>query len=469
MNISKSNLSEHYAEILSSINETDYIAFDTEFTGLSDGLVRIHQYESLEDRYLKIKRHIELFWICQLGISFFKQGENQNQFTAKTFNIYMYPTNRMLNLSMSSMSFLVENGFDMNLLFSQAIPCTRAGLPCWNTQYSRQGSFSLSESNRAFIQELESLVLSFMSSNQQSISVPLESEHHKKLVFGSQGLAPRFRNIEMKCEKKNPLLLLIKKNKKKIAEYIPRTEGPPKQEAELSIGPLIMAILQKGVPLIGHYMILDVAFLYDHFIGPLPDSLEEFRLEIFNKFPTLYDTKYMTKGLFADVKFIRNTGVEELFGYCKKKKELSQLVDIKPHEKFQLSDQAHEAGYDAYMTGYVFINLLKFLAKPEDIKLAQNKICIQGHYKEFLDTEAQNVEDFKFDSVAKIKVTELVTVYELSQKLSKFADVFVVQEKEFVFFAEFYQITPEKMEEILIRLREDGYEAAKFIDRNMIL
>ena len=61
MNIIKSNLSENLDLVLESINEADYIAFDTEFTGLSDGEIRTHQYESLEDRYQKIKLNIEQY------------------------------------------------------------------------------------------------------------------------------------------------------------------------------------------------------------------------------------------------------------------------------------------------------------------------------------------------------------------------------------------------------------------------
>ena len=33
----------------------------------------------------------------------------------------MYPSNRKLAISMSSMKFLVENEFDMNLLFKDAV------------------------------------------------------------------------------------------------------------------------------------------------------------------------------------------------------------------------------------------------------------------------------------------------------------------------------------------------------------
>jgi hypothetical protein len=469
MNITKANISSNFDEILSSINEADVISFDTEFTGLSDGTIRIHQYESLEDRYQKIKRHIELFWVCQLGISTFKQGENQSTYTAKTFNIYMYPKHRLLSLSMSSMSFLVENGFDMNLLFKEAVPCSRPESPNWNNRLSRLGSFSLSQGNLAFLQDLEKKVLDFLSSAERSLNVNLESEYQKKLVFGSHGLAPRFRNLEMRCEKKNPLLLLIKKVKKKIAEYVPRKEERVEEEEGKLLNVLVQAMLSRAVPLIGHYMILDVAFLFDHFIAPLPGTLEEFRVAVRDKFPPLFDTKYISKALMNDVKAIRNTGCEELYGYCKKKKEFSCLVDIKTHENYSLSAQAHEAGFDAYMTGYVFINFARYLPNPDDVNMAKGKICIQGHYKEFLDTLTENIENFDFSNVLKIKSSFLASVQELSLNFSRFSDVFVIQEQEMIFFAEFFQVNEEKLEEILVQLKNEGFQAVKFKERGMIV
>lgn len=472
MNISKSNFVSSSQEILNSINEADFISFDTEFTGLSTGLFRIHQYESIEDRYYKIKQHIEQFWVCQLGISTFKQKENPLEYEAKVFNIYMYPAHRTLNMSMSSMSFLVENGFDMNFLFKEAIPCVKTTDPSWNTCTSRLGSYSLSEKNRLYVERVENEVVEFLKSNQKTMQVPLETEYQKKLLLGSDGIAPRFRHLEMKCDKKAPLILTLKKNNKKVPEYFPKNRLGEESEDENEVPTMttiIQALLSKKVPLIGHYMILDVAFLYDHFIGPLPQTLEEFRQSVNLIFPPLFDTKYISKSLFSSIKFIKKTSVEDLYSYCKKRKELNQLVSITPHENFNLSTQAHEAGYDAYMTGCIFIHFLKFLPKPEDMQKTAGKICVQGHYKEYIDIYSTNIDNFNFENVIKVKLVNKVTAQELSLRLSKFADVFVIQEDEYCFFAEFYQVNCDKIEEILICLSgQDGVKAGKFIHRNLI-
>lgn len=52
--------------------------------------------------------------------------------------------------------------------------------------------------------------------------------------------------------------------------------------------------LKKNRPvLVGHNMFSDLLFLYSCFIGPLPDTLQEFNTVIHGLFPMLADTKYM--------------------------------------------------------------------------------------------------------------------------------------------------------------------------------
>lgn len=52
--------------------------------------------------------------------------------------------------------------------------------------------------------------------------------------------------------------------------------------------------LHKTRPiLVGHNCMLDLMFLYSCFIGPLPDTVEEFQKLLHGLFPMIVDTKYM--------------------------------------------------------------------------------------------------------------------------------------------------------------------------------
>lgn len=455
--------------VLECINDADFIAFDTEFTGLSNGEFRMHQYESLQDRYLKIKVNIEEFWLCQLGISTFKYIPEQDVYTAQVFNIYTNPKHRKLGLTVSSMSFLVANGFDMNLLFRDGIDCIREGNVVWNNQNSRYGCFGLSEANENAMAAYEKQILDWIGSNEKSMDILMPSQYVKKTFFGTHGVSRKFKYLEMKADKVNPLLILLKKNPKRLPEYTnPAKEVLAPTEAEVSLLPVIQSLLSKKVPLIGHYMVLDLAFMYDHFIGPLPPTIEEFRKALLDNFPPIYDTKYITKSVLKAVKFIKHTSVEDLFAYCKKRKELNTLVKIVPDERFAISEQAHEAGFDAYMTGYIFITFLKYLKEPIEMKLAKGKVCLQGHYKEYIDLNEPNAEDYCFNNVLKLVSNKFMHISEVSKEMSRFADNFIIQERIDTFFVEFYE-ADEKIDEILARVNsEESLKAVKFEDRNSI-
>jgi CAF1 family ribonuclease len=447
MNITRSNIQEKIDLILECINEADYISFDTEFTGLSDGNTRTHQYDTLESRYKKIKSNIELYWICQLGIATFKYDPEQSSYITQSFNIYMYPPHRNLSVSISSMRFLVENEFDMNLLFKEAI-CSRDVSDYWNNSESRYGYFGISDKNQQIMNDYEKQILEYINSNEKSMKIEMPTEYIKKLFFGSHGVAPKFKHLEMKADKQNPLIVVFKKTGKKVVEYIPKSEKSEPNNSIPSLSPIIKALLSKKVPLIGHYMILDIAFLYDHFISPLPNTIEEFRQSVLTLFPPLYDTKYISKTLFSKVKFIKKTSVEDLYSYCKKRKEFNTLIQVINDPRCEIAHRPHEAGYDAYMTGYIFLTFLKYLPNPSDIFPAAGKVCLQGHYKEYIDINQSNLEDYSFFNVIKVKCFDTLSVYQLAKEMSRYADNFIVQEDSQTFFVEFYEVD-EKIEEIL--------------------
>lgn len=50
---------------------------------------------------------------------------------------------------------------------------------------------------------------------------------------------------------------------------------------------------RRSPVLVGHNLFTDLIYLYQAFVGKLPDTIGEFRLRIHNLFPTIVDTKYM--------------------------------------------------------------------------------------------------------------------------------------------------------------------------------
>lgn len=61
----------------------------------------------------------------------------------------------------------------------------------------------------------------------------------------------------------------------------------------------IMYLLERlQKPIIGHNMFMDIVFLHNQFIGPLPSKYSVFKKNIHNMLPNLYDTKYISNDMY---------------------------------------------------------------------------------------------------------------------------------------------------------------------------
>ena len=67
---------------------------------------------------------------------------------------------------------------------------------------------------------------------------------------------------------------------------------------------------------------------------------------------------------FFDPKIFTSTDLGGLYTKCKSHKSLKNLLSFEfecsDFDKYLKDGSAHEAGYDAYMTGVVFATLMKF-------------------------------------------------------------------------------------------------------------
>ena len=116
--------------------------------------------------------------------------------------------------------------------------------------------------------------------------------------------------------------------------------------------------------LIGHNMIYDIIYLYNQFIGPLPETYADFVAEWFKLFPSTFDTKVCS--FKAD--YFGKTILGKIFEKCQGDKRLKDIIhfnfDIKNgfinYHGSELLSHYHEAAYDAYMTGYSFCKILKY-------------------------------------------------------------------------------------------------------------
>lgn len=120
-------------------------------------------------------------------------------------------------------------------------------------------------------------------------------------------------------------------------------------------------------PIIGHNLLTDLMIMYHRFENPLPKSYKKFKSEIHNLFPIIYDTKCLTFNLrkvIPENKLWNHNVLEDLYNYFKDGYG-RHLVLNSPliQQKIQSGlDQFHNAGWDSYCTGYIFIRMAHIYA-----------------------------------------------------------------------------------------------------------
>ena len=131
---------------------------------------------------------------------------------------------------------------------------------------------------------------------------------------------------------------------------------------------VVKALIESKKPIVGHNCFLDMIKIYNQFYKELPASYKKFKSDIHEAFPSIHDTKFLSYELRRRLEdaeselslplvstnlnsLFKNLGKENMFKFDLKYIPTIQLAP--GFQKYQESQCCHEAGYDAYMTGYV--------------------------------------------------------------------------------------------------------------------
>jgi len=121
---------------------------------------------------------------------------------------------------------------------------------------------------------------------------------------------------------------------------------------------IVEILSESKIPIIGHNMIYDVMLLYHQFLGDFPETYEEFTKKWSEAFPMTYDTKLLS----SYCKKIKKTWLEAAYTQCIEDQSLKEFIQFEYSEgfgRYKDGGQAHEAAYDAYMTGVLFATIAK--------------------------------------------------------------------------------------------------------------
>jgi poly(A)-specific ribonuclease len=106
--------------------------------------------------------------------------------------------------------------------------------------------------------------------------------------------------------------------------------------------------------IVGHNCFLDLIYIYNTFIGALPDTVEEFQQKLHAAWPVIVDTKYMSTHNCGDISPV--SSLEQIAHQLSQEKKPA-VETFETHDKYRDVEAFHEAGYDSYLTAQVAVRL----------------------------------------------------------------------------------------------------------------
>ncbi|XP_010608324.1 poly(A)-specific ribonuclease PARN isoform X1 [Fukomys damarensis] len=419
MEIIRNNFKSNLHKVYQAIEEADFFAIDGEFSGISDGpsvSALTNGFDTPEERYQKLKKHSMDFLLFQFGLCTFKYDYTDSKYIMKSFNFYVFP--KPFNRSSpdvkfvcqsSSIDFLASQGFDFNKVFCKGIPylnqeeerqlrehydekrsqANGAGALAYVSPNTSKCPVTIPEDQKKFIDQVVEKIEDLLQ-NEEDTTLDLEpcTGFQRKLIYQTLSWKyPKGIHIEtLETEKKERYIAISKVDEEERKRREQQKHAKEQEELNDAVGfsRVIHAIANSGKLVVGHNMLLDVMHTIHQFYCPLPADLKEFKEMTTCVFPRLLDTKLMASTQpFKDI--INNTSLAEL------EKRLKETPfnppKVESAEGFPsydtASEQLHEAGYDAYITGLCFISMADYLGSflsPPKIHVSSRSKLIEPFF-----------------------------------------------------------------------------------------
>ncbi|CAO3595265.1 unnamed protein product [Absidia cylindrospora] len=384
MEILKKNFEASLPTIRAALLDADFISINAEFTGLFTPDAKFSSLDDIQRRYSKAHHHIQSYTIVQYGVCAFKQ--TASGITAKPFNFYVYggdtdniQSNRNFLSNASSLSFLQSNRFDFNKLIDQGIPfynyAEERSLFTTNSGHDIIGRHpatpdtSLNKHSRSFIELLRNnLAIWLQKGATNPLVVSTNNGHQKKLVY--QELQHGRYNGFLKGIPRDTRNMHVVKIKSED-----RFEKSPKSPT-LNFRHVIEAIKEAKCPVVIHNGMYDVCHTVDQFWHNLPEQASDFKKLVNTMWNTVVDTKYMAEFHPILQKCFNSTVLGSLFNTVEEELRNGGHV-IRMADGFDRysvegnPNSSHEAGYDAYMTGVIYLGFVHYIKEKEEEEQAK--------------------------------------------------------------------------------------------------
>lgn len=462
----------HLLGLFIHISEADFVSFDLELSGIPSRLPNKKPRGgrlTLEDRYAETKEGADRYQILQVGLTCAKFDYVANKYVLRPYNINLSPLlderldfEREISFQSGACTFLLNNGFDLGAPFARGVQylSREEAERAKRLAYDRIDKKNPIEDLQLKDSDVDSIdfvrrVREAITKWQKSTSTSLEITTHTGLKDAPPAYTiSRFekRLVHQLVRAEFPDCVAIgrtdcirildfdpvreadntRRIKNRVKEQIARQTGFRWVFEALVRGQIdfdvlytvrgavgvdgrdrfdrAVARLKSTQPvLVGHNMFTDIVYLYRTFVGPLPETLDEFCDALHSLFPKIVDTKYLATHAEGDLN--ASPTLEEIAKGLQNQ-PLPTIVTHEDHAKYNDTEAFHEAGYDSLLTATIMLRLsAKLSAEQSKSNGGDERSEAKPHQEPRLSREASeggvklpttNDEDFIADGQEKV-------------------------------------------------------------------
>ncbi|KAJ5894731.1 hypothetical protein N7495_006422 [Penicillium taxi] len=327
MEIDDGNFGFQLPWVLYEISCSIFVAIDLELSGIPlkmRGNLRVgHDAQTNEERYAEVKDAAKRYQILQIGLTTCREDKTNGTYVVKPYNLNLSPImdrglNRECNFNGWTTTFLMNNNFDFNKMF-------KSGVRYFSREEEQMANAASEKSSSPWLPS-NSLKIPHPSQN-QDLTKEQKWLVHSLVEYEFPLLMSRTRfscvevlakvtdgvdqYLEDQTKKLNSDLSGIRKSigarwlfealaggdMSSIPTHVFSSLNVTKVDGENMPASKVESIIKERLRtppiLVGHNCFLDLVYLYQCFVGELPDTLPEFQARIHHLFPMVVDTKYL--------------------------------------------------------------------------------------------------------------------------------------------------------------------------------
>lgn len=391
--------SDNFVALLPVITETikdcDFIAIDTELSGLMRGK-RNNWFDCPKERFGKDVESSKGYFIMQFGLSCFTKTDKLH-FNNTTYNFYIFPQanqqfcdiDRTFLIQSHAIRFLIGHGFDFNKLFSKGVSYVTfeekktitAQLRTENknrneTELGSNGlpkfvPSRLEETCKKWLRKVNEFVeqqktihkprldassdceMTTSDETNQLKLVDCSTTHKRTIMKRILECQPNFKYLEICSDVPDSQ----KNDTSMVLRYIDREKKEENQRRALIEAKGFLEIIEQIIvnkkPLVGHNLSIDLIQIINQFLKPLDQDYDSFKHTCHTLFPLIYDTKYIAN-LMLESDTTSQTRLNDLYNELRVSKTYPKIIVKHLNGEFDENQLPHQAGFDAYMSGYCF-------------------------------------------------------------------------------------------------------------------